>query len=180
LVFPDNDLAMHSDSSRGDRAECDPCAQKSSRVRPNSAKTFSWGMPSPRSREARAAAISRASSSETGSSSRGHWRDCEPPDQSSLRADEGRRKSGWEPNARSDRGPCCFSFEGAIRNRLPNQCWSKGRKFGARGEAWVPPSRACRRDPLLAEDADPFSEGWMRESLRTYRKMVWTILRYAR
>jgi hypothetical protein len=25
--------------------------------------------------------------------------------------------------------------------------------FGARGEGWVPPSRACRRDPLLAEDA---------------------------
>jgi hypothetical protein len=49
-----------------------------------------------------------ASSSETGSSSRGHWRDCEPPDQSSLRADEGRRKSGWEPDARSDRGPAVF------------------------------------------------------------------------
>ena len=46
-----------------------------------------------------------------------------------------------------------FFVGGAIRNRLPNQCWSKGRMFGARGEGWVPLSRACRRDPLLAEDA---------------------------
>jgi hypothetical protein len=82
----------------------------------------------------------------------GHWRDCEPPDQSSLRADERRRKSGWGPDARSDRGPAVFRWRGP--SGIVYQI-SAGQKDGcsARGEGWAPPSRACRRDPLLAEDS---------------------------
>jgi len=91
----------------------------SSGVRPNSASTFSWGVPSPRSREARAAAISRASSSETGSSSTGAF--------TRLRATgsvitSSRRTTAeiWLGTSLSINScACSFSFAGAIKNSLP-------------------------------------------------------------
>jgi hypothetical protein len=72
LVFPGNLFHTHDylpvlcgSGSRGVR----PMHSKSSKERPNSARTSSWDMLSPRENEAREAAISRASSSLTGSSS---------------------------------------------------------------------------------------------------------------